>query len=56
MENEIAEIKTNILERDKGMFIIPGIAGTCAVIIFFVNSSLLIAGLSVILLFCDFCT
>ena len=54
MENEIQKIKFDIQERNKGIFITPAIAGVCAVIIFFVNSYLLIAGLSVIILFCLF--
>lgn len=54
MENEIAEIKTSIEERGKGIFIIPAIAGTCGLITFFLNSYLLIAGLSIIILFCIF--
>ncbi|GLU50705.1 hypothetical protein [Dyadobacter frigoris] len=54
MENELAEIKTSIQERGKGIFIIPAIASTCAVIIFFINSYLLIAGLFVIIIFCLF--
>ncbi|MCF0056703.1 hypothetical protein [Dyadobacter sp. CY356] len=54
MENELAEIKNSIQERGKGIFIIPAIASTCAVLIFFINSHFLTTGLSIIIIFCLF--
>lgn len=54
MEQELSKIKTSIEQRGKGIFIIPMITGACALIIFFLNSYLLIAGLSIIILFCIF--
>ncbi|MEO6685123.1 MAG: hypothetical protein ABIN24_04130 [Dyadobacter sp.] len=54
MENELAGIKTSIQERSKGILILPLIVLICTFSLFFITSYLLIAGLSVIIMFCIF--